>query len=132
MTTLILAHRKFISLPVFNPIARWVQRLRQWNRRGVVSFILIVTLGVGLSFYLGALYHTFQVGFAMRENLQAVEATRKTVSKLELAMQTRRTAFGGERGAVIQAMEKISVIRYLPSDGDAVAIRAGERAGLPR
>lgn len=121
MTILTLAHHTKASIHTSYRQTRAVQWFLYANRRGTVTIMLFVALTLGAGLYLGALFQTFQSGFALRKDTVVRERTQDAVAKLELKVQERQASLVSEHEQILASMEKITSITYLTPERVAVS-----------
>jgi hypothetical protein len=130
MSQLLLAY-KYIYIPPLPTFLRSLplQATRQYRFipfKGLTTVLLIAS-GIAALVYLSALYVSFATGIS----LQQYEAERRDlvqkVLRLELSVSQAELNLAHARGDILQSMERVSALSYIPSD-ESVAISVPLRA----
>lgn len=113
MTTLILARQRLMSYYPSMPFLRTRERFAGLNGSGVISIALIAFAALLIATYLAALYMTFGIGVSMQGDAKTLALLAKENVALELKAQQKESKLTEEHADILDAMERVLVIRYV-------------------
>lgn len=125
MTYLILAYKRipFISVSLSDWLSGVMQNSGIADYRRLITRSLIVGIGISAAAYFAALYISFDAGFSIRESGNTLGDLKEEVSGLELSVRQEESGLAQTKEDILQSMERVSAIRYIPTDG-SVAVSA--------
>lgn len=129
MTAFAIAAQKIIPfhLPPYTGIVR--MRFLDMTCRGRLSAgLLAVTVGAGIA-YIGSLVMIFHLGLAMQRASTAIGAVQQEILKSEIMLQADDVHFAADHKDILDTMEKISSVTYLPRSGVSALAPAGDFRG---
>lgn len=98
-----------------------IGRLDSWfvekNKRGIITYSMLGTIGLCVAAYLVAVYFSFSIGFEIRKNSEQAMKLTETVSGLELNTHYSDSRFLNENKEFLRSFEKVSSIKYLTPTG---------------
>ena len=116
MTTLVLIQKKI--LPFSDPTM--LRRSSEWfydlNKKGLVSLLLLSVILVSVIGYLVALFMAFNLGVKIQTAEEDLAKLKSATTLLEAQVQKEELSFIQDRQDVLEAMEKVSSIKYLRLD----------------
>ena len=80
MTILVLAHKRFLELPLLFPAVFSSGWFLRKNRRGLITILLSTLLFSAVAGYLAGLYFTFQLGLGAKDNNQKFAKLRSEIA----------------------------------------------------
>ena len=113
MTTLFLAHQRFMSYYPSMPFLRARNRFAELNQNGMISIALIASVALLIATYLSTLYWTFGIGFSLQGDSKTLSRLANENVALELKVQQKESKLTEEHADILDAMEYISTIHYL-------------------
>ena len=116
MTTLILAHKRILSLRSSIDMARIEAWFSDINRQGVISLALGIVACIGVAVYIGAMYASFSFTYRMRTEAQTIKMLENAVVSQAYRVHTAEANLAQDNKTVLESMEKISDIIYLTPD----------------
>lgn len=120
MTTLALAHKKMVSLPLSFPIRGFPGAFFAWNKRGIVTLLLLVAVGSTAVGYLAALYWALQFGLAVEKGKSTLDQLTEHYVRVELSVRQKESTLAGSANSVLPLMEKVSTITYVTPEAVVV------------
>lgn len=121
MTALLLASQRiFFQASPHARAAGMGMRFHAINRRGVVTGACLVIAALGVGVYIFMLVSTFGLGIQLRKITEAHMAEERGVKELEMALRSREANFALRYAPILDAMDEVSSIVYLDSDGVAM------------
>ena len=122
MTALVHAYQQMISsVPLRAPIGVRAFRFEKINQKGIVTFCLLGLIGLGALQYVGALYGIFFSGLQLQVQNQEIARLTETTNELELNIQRAGAGLVTDHKDILDAMEKISQVRYITEENVAVS-----------
>ncbi len=119
MTTLILAQKRFLSLPLTAGKIWLTDRFFEINKNGAVSLGAIAFTVAAALGYVFAMYATFEVGFFLQEQERAISELETSVTASETKANELRAYLAKDYIPMLNYMEKISDVKYIVKDGFA-------------
>ncbi|MEK7082384.1 MAG: hypothetical protein AAB915_01770 [Patescibacteria group bacterium] len=116
MTTLILAAHKAYSFRVYGYLAGVRETFLAVNRRGFLSVGLCAVIAGSAALYLIALVTLFHLGLQMQTVSGRIARLEEDVLKKEIALQESDADFAAAHKNILDDMEKISSITYIPRE----------------
>ena len=129
MSQLILAYKRIplLSVSLVDRLSEIVRNYNFAGRRRFITTFLIAGIGVSLVAYLTALYISFDIGLSLHHKKPIIEDLTEEVLNLEFSMRQNELNLANTNGNILQSMERVSAIKYIPSD-ESVAVSASLRA----
>lgn len=122
MTALVYAYQHMTSRVTLGDIS--VARSFQFakiNQKSAVTFCVLGIMLLGAFQYLGALYEIFAFGLRLQDESREIGALSQEVDSLELRTQRAAANFPIEHKELLSSMEKISQVRYVTGEQEAVS-----------
>lgn len=122
MTTLLLAHRKFLLQT--HADALWLRVradavrdiFKSINRKGAVTFAIVAASMGGIAIYIIMLGFSFHLGIALRSLTRHNAEEERLVQNMEVALRKEEGDLPDRHPALLGAMERVDAIRYLGFD----------------
>lgn len=118
MSTLILAQKRIFSYRVTQFI--FVERFIDANQQGKVTAIFLAVLSLGVVVYLAGLFASFYLGFGIQQVNSQYQKLDKSVLENVLTLQSKLSFLDDHQKAVLQSMEKVSLIKYIQPENVAM------------
>lgn len=116
MTTLILAAQRATPFRVSGYLAGIREAVLTFNRRGFLSAGLCALIAGSIGAYLFALMALFHLGLQMQTASGGIARLQDDILKSEIALQESDAGFATAHKDILDSMEKISSITYLPRE----------------
>lgn len=93
--------------------------ISEWNKKGILTGILLMLLGVSVLIYLISLYTSFFFGLNIQKTGKTIQDLEKKVTGQEVALQRKIDSLAKDEN-LLGTMEKVSAVKYLKREGIAV------------
>ena len=122
MTVLILAHRKiFTNARIVETAAGARQYFIRINVRGALTLLFAALTLIGVATYLAALVMSFNLGMALSEVSAQNTKSAEELRRMEVLERRREAQFTVLHREFLAGMDKISKVKYLLPEGEAVS-----------
>lgn len=116
MTVLILAAQKIIPFRASGCCAAARRTFAVFNRRGFLSMGLCAVIVGSSAAYLFALAALFHAGLEMQAVSRKITRMQEDILKNEIALQESDAGFASAHKDILDGMEKISSVTYIPRE----------------
>jgi len=116
MTVFTLVTQRIIPVRVHNFSVRTREIFLYVNRHGLLSVGLSLAIAAGAAAYLVALMTIFHLGLQMQQTSGEMSRLEQDILKSEIALQQDDANFVSAHKDILDGMEKISSITYVPRE----------------